>query len=818
VIQSDQVRTEDLLRQMTLKEKVTLLSGKDNWRTVPVPRLNIPSITMTDGPHGVRATNEAGRTFEPTTSFPTGVSMAASWNPGLIERVAVALAEETRAMGCDVLLGPCVNIVRHPTAGRNFESFSEDPYLAARIGIAWVQGLQSKGISAALKHFACNNQETERWRGSSEVDERTLREIYLAQFEAIVKDANPWMVMCSYNRINGVYASQNPTLLKSILKTEWNWDGVVVSDWGANHTIVESVQGGLDLEMPGPAKYYGLLLEEAVLNWQIDPTDIDEAAKRVLGLIDRISSHHNPPDGAVNTQEHQALARELAEESITLLKNDSGLLPLNASKINTLAVIGPMADTGSIGGGGSSFVQPPYRVSPLEGLRALVGDSVELSYEEGCDNYFDLPLIRSDMLATPDGKGGGLRGHYFDNPDFAGVPVLDRVDPHLDFWFLTFAPLEATPSAYSVRWTGELIAPRTGRFTLRVVGTGRCRVELDGTSVIDLESSSFDPPGRLSSSDVELLLEEGKRYELKIEFVRPEWLNIPTLYLSMGYTPRPEEDQRLSRAVELAKQADAAIVFAGWPEGYESEGRDRPGIGLTGKQDDLIAAVAQANPNTIVVLNCGSPVAMPWVDAVPAIVEAYYPGQEGGHAVSAVLFGEVNPSGKLTVTFPKQIEDTPAFHHFPGGRNVYYGEGIFVGYRHYDARNIEPLFPFGHGLSYTEFEYSDLIVPAETTIGDPLTVRFAVKNIGERAGKEVAQLYVSDLVSSLPRPRKELKGFAKIELQPGETQEVTILLDERAFAFYDPDQQRWIVEPGEFEILLGASSQDIRLKGCITLA
>lgn len=809
-------RTESLLSQMTVKEKCALLSGLDSWRTFPIPRLGIESITMTDGPHGVRATEEIGRFYEPATSFPTGISMAATWNPALIERVGAALAEETRALGCHVLLGPCANIVRHPTAGRNFESYSEDPYLAGRIGIGWVKGIQGKGVGASLKHFACNNQETERHRGSSEIDERTLREIYLAQFEAVVKEARPWTVMCSYNRINGVYASQNDYLLNQILKGEWAWDGAVVSDWGANHTVFESVQGGLDLEMPGPAKYYGRLLEEAVRTWQIEEASVDEAVRRVLRLIDRASQSADP--GSLNTPAHQALARQVAEESITLLQNERSILPLDPARLKSIAVVGPMAVVGSIGGGGSSYVIPPYRVSPLDGLRARLDDQLEMAYEPGCDNYdlTNLPVLDTEFLRPSRGAGAGLYGEYFASADFSGEPVMERVDPRVDFWWLNFAP-NPTPRPYSVRWTGQLIAPHSGNHILRVQNLGVFRLFLNGDLLLQNSPPQTSAEWPMPQAEVELSLEQGRAYDLRIEFIRPDFLDFPHVRLLMGYTPRPGEDDRLERAVALAQQSDVALVFVGWPEAYESEGWDRPGIGLTGRQDDLIRAVAAANPNTVVVLNCGSPVAMPWAEQVAAIVEAFYPGQEGGHAVASILLGEVNPSGKLPVTFPQRLEDTPAFTNFGGGKKVYYGEGIFVGYRHYDARDIEPLFPFGHGLSYTTFEYGGLNVPARAAIGEPVTVSFTVANTGDHPGAEIVQVYVRDVASSLPRPPKELKGFAKVVLNPGERQTVALTLDERAFAFYDPDRHAWVVEPGEFEILIGASSRDIRLAAAAVL-
>ncbi len=674
--EASESRIEELLQKMSLNEKISLLSGKDNWHTVPVERIGIPSLVMTDGPHGVRAPEGENRPAVPATSFPTGISIASSWNPELIEQVGIALAQETRAMGCDILLGPTVNIVRSPLAGRNFETYSEDPYLAGRIGVAFVKGVQSYRVGASVKHFACNNQETERRRGSSVVDERTLREIYLPAFEAVVKEAKPWTVMCSYNRINGTYASENGFLLTEILKKEWDFDGVVISDWGANHSIAESVNAGLDIEMPGPARYYGDYLAHAVQMWQVEEAVVDEAVRRILRMIfkaGKFNSHVTIQLGSINTTEHQALARLLAEESIVLLKNDRRLLPLDLARIQSIAVIGPNAAEARISGGGSSCLVPPYAIGPIEGLRSLLSPDVKIEYAQGC---------------------------------------LKTVDAN-----------------------------------------------------------------------------QNKKYS----------------------------DDLLTYAVELAKKCDVAVLFVGMPVGYESEGFDRPDMNLPGRQDELIQAVAGANRNTIVILNAGSPVAMPWIDQVPAVLDAFYPGQEGGMAIARVLAGEVNPSGKLSVTFPKTLEDNPAYINFPGNREVLYGEGIFVGYRYYDQKNIEPLFPFGAGLSYTTFEYSQLELPESALVGDPVQVSIKVKNCGDRDGKEVIQLYVGDLKSSLARPPQELKAFKKITLRAGESQLVHFDLDQRAFAFYHPVQRQWVVEPGSFEILVGSSSRDIRSRGLLSL-
>lgn len=809
---------DHLLSQMTLTEKVALLSGQDAWNTVPIERLGIPSITMTDGPHGVRASRpEAGRRAGPATAFPTGSALAATWDPALTERIGQVLASETRALGCHILLGPCVNIIRHPLAGRTFESFSEDPFLAGRIGTAYVKGLQSQGIGASLKHFACNNQEFERMRGDSLVDERTLREIYLAQFEMIVKEANPWTVMCSYNRLNGTYASQHRRLLTDILKEEWGYDGVVVSDWGAVHATVEPIQAGLDLEMPGPARYFGDLLVAAVVNWQVDEAAIDDAARRMLRLFLRLCPPDSPPAGPaeVNTPTHQALARQAAEASTTLLKNEGSLLPWDLASMKSLAVIGPAAAQLPLGGGGSSFVRPPYRMDALTALKEHLGDRVSIRYEQGCDNYVTLPVAAGPVLAPARGEGSGLTGEYFTNPSLHGEPHMVRTDPLVDFWWYTEGPTKT--HIYSVRWTGKLVAPEDGRHTLQISHSARVRLIIDGELLLDADAPEQVVYHRPALQSVPLDLERGRAYDLRLEFFKPTPETFASMRLMFAPTPLPGQDTRMQRAVEAARSCDAALVLVGNPEEYETEGADRPNLALPGRQDELVQAVLAANPNTVVVVYAGAPVAMPWFDQAPAVLFSYYPGMEGGRALARILIGEVNPSGKLPFTMPRRLEDTPAYLHYPGSRQVNYGEGIFVGYRYYDRRGISPLLSFGHGLSYTQFEYSDLKIPARVQPGSRVPISLTVTNTGARAGEEVVQLYVGDPEASLPRPPKELKAFQKVFLQPGESREVDFELDERSLAFFDPGQGSWVAEPGEFEILVGASSRDIRLQASFIL-
>jgi len=807
---------DELMQEMTLWEKCSLLSGKDSWCTVSIPRLNIGFLVMTDGPHGVRPdSNSPVRKTGDATYFPTGVSMASTWNPDLIRELGVALAEETRAYGCDILLGPCVNIIRSPLAGRNFESMSEDPFLAGRIGAAWVDGIQSQGVGASLKHFACNNQETERTRGSSEVDERTLREIYLSQFEYIVKHSQPWTVMCSYNRINGTYASENEYLLTEILRKEWGFKGLVVSDWGAVHSIGESVSAGLDLEMPGPAKYRQNL-SEAVANWQISTQAIDASARRVLELLAKtghLGKDGHIIKGTVNTEKHQKLARKVASEAITLLKNDNKFLPLNLHKIKSLAVIGR---NGSHipQGGGSSNVPSPYRISALDAIKKLVGKKVKVEYHSGC-SLFDAHPVDVRLLTTPDDHPG-IKTEYYNNVALAGKPVGICTEYVSDRWW--WGQPEMSPvkglnyESFSGRWTTTMIpeADSIFEFCFDVQGSG----QLFFNGQLLFKTHPFSPEADWGTGSAVIDLRKGEKYDFCFEFVKSP-ANAP-MHVRF-YTKDIGKQEDIQASAALAASCDAAIVFVGYGDCAETEGADHLDMNLPGQQDQLIEAVREANPNTVVILNTGVPVEMPWLDRIPALLQAYYPGQEGGNAIADILLGKVNPSGKLAASYPKCLKDTPAYMNFPGGREVFYGEGIFVGYRYYDTKDVAPLFPFGHGLSYTEFAYSQLQMPKKASAEESVTVKVKIQNVGTMAGQEIVQLYVADRESTASRPAKELKGFVKVDLKPGESRVVEFKLDKRSFAFYDVVEHDWKVESGKFDILIGSSSRNIRLKGTIVL-
>ncbi len=659
-----------LLKEMTLREKASLLIGATAWTTAALPRLEVPAIFMADGPHGVRrlADEESlGIPGLPATCFPCASCLAATWNAELIGELGRAIGDEARALGVSVLLAPGVNIKRHPLCGRNFEYYSEDPFLAGEMAVAFINGVQSRGVGTSLKHFAVNNQEFERFSINVDVDERALREIYLAAFETAVRRARPWTVMGSYNRVNGERVCENGRLLDGILRGEWGFDGVTVSDWGAVHDRVKSLEAGLDLEMPGPRDKRRRAVERAVRTGRIPERLVDRAAARVLKLVERCAAASS--DGVVNAvdaEAHHRLARRIAGEGFVLLKNKD-LLPL--SRPARVAVIGRTAAHPYIRGGGSSFVTSERIDVPLDEIRRRAGEA-EVTYDEG----------------WPEGPG---------------------VDQGL-----------------------------------------------------------------------------------------------------------------IDEACGAASRADVAILFAALNEHVESESYDRADMKLPAHQETLIRAVCAAQPRTVVVLGNGGVVEVgAWSHAPAAVLEAWMTGQAGGGALADVLWGDVNPSGKLAETIPLKLSDTPAFNNFPGENGaVRYGEGLFIGYRFYERREQAVAFPFGHGLSYTTFAYENLGFSSDEFVdADGLIITFDLVNTGPRAGRETAQVYVRDCVSTLVRPVKELKGFCKTALEPGERKRVSVALDFRSFAFYHPVYRRWITEDGEFEILVGASSADIRLRGTVRL-
>ena len=797
-----EARVNDLFQRLTPEERLSLLSGTD-FTTQPIPRLGIPPMGMADAGQGVRG--GMASTQGPATLFPSGVAMASTWNPELVGRIGKAIGEEAlnKGTGAQVLLGPAVNIQRSPLGGRNGEYFSEDPYLAARLGVGYIQGMQSTGCAACLKHFACNNEEVDRSDVNVRVSERALREIYLPAFEAGVKEGHVWTVMSSYNQINGHHATANHYLLTDVLKRGWGYDGLVMSDWGAVHETVGVVNAGNDLEMPGPGRLSPDKVARALKRGQIAQSAVDENVKRILRTIIRVGLLDGPrrPDHAVvNSPGHQRLTFEAASQSLILLKNDGGLLPLDSARVHSVAVIGPAATDMQFGAAGSPGVQPFYSITPLDGIKTRAGTAMTVNYARGEEIGSPIPASAFTQL----------RGEYFSNKNLEGAPALVRSDPQIQGDWNTDAPAPGIPREnFSVRWTGKLTVPVTGRYALSFTADDGCRLFLDGKKLIDhwVESAGF--PQVVS---VDLI--QGRAYDLKAEYFQAQG----KAFAHLDWTV--PGSARFSEAVEAARKSDVAIVCVG-TAGTEGEGTDRPSLALPGSQDDLIQAVAAANPRTIVVLNNGTPCRMTgWLAQVPGLVEAWFPGQEGGHALAAVLFGDVNPSGKLPTTLAARREDYPDFGHFPGSKgHVDYAEGIYVGYRHFDKAQIAPLFPFGYGLSYTTFRYGPLTLSRSTlTPTGTITASLAVTNTGKREGAEVVEFYVHDPRPKIDKPVRELKGFQKINLMPGETRTVAFPISPRTLAYCDVPGKQWKADGGDYDIEVGASSRDIRQRARVHLS
>lgn len=806
-------RVADLMEQLTLEEKVRLLAGASSFALHGIERLGIPSLRMSDGPTGVRSIKG-----EPATVFPVGVAVAATWNPETAHGVAAAIGREAHALGEHVVLAPTINMMRIPTWGRNFETYSEDPYLAGVMGVAFVQGLQGEGIGASLKHYAANNQELERFSVDARVDARTLREIYLAAFERVVAQADPWTVMASYNKLNGTLASAHRALLTDILKEEWGYEGMVVSDWTAVRSTAASANAGMDLEMPGPAKWFGDKLLAAVSTGAVSAAQIEDNARRVVRLIVRCGLMDGlpRPAGELRTPRHKAIAFEAACEAMTLLKNDGDLLPLSPD-VKTVALIGPNAARVLLQGGGSSQVTTDSVRTMAQGLRERLGPGVTVLEGSGVDNDSFPPAADRRQFSPDEGRSAeGLAANYFESPDLSGAPTRTSVERHMMRW-VSSAMASARRVAYgSFRWSGWYWPQASGAFEFGLRASGRATLSLDGEVLMSpgdpATADRFDVMGNLVPRRLaSVVLEAGRGYRIELDYVPASPDND---YLALGVRPPAEP---MSRAVEAAAAADVVILVLGSAVVTEAEGYDRADMDLPGAQDALVRAVLAVNPNTAVVLNTGSPFAMPWIDQVPAVLQMWLPGETGPDALAAVLFGDRSPGGRLPVSFPGAFGDHPAHAANLDPLICDYAEGLEIGYRYFDAAPVRPLFPFGHGLAYTTFEISDLKVAATARCGEAVALEVSVTNTGTRAGAEVAQVYVSQLEPRLTRPPKELKAFAKVWLAAGETRTVALNLEPRAFAPYDPETGTWPIDPGAYDVLVGRSAGDIRVKGTVVL-
>lgn len=792
-------RVADLLGRMTLTEKLEMVGGYHEFSVRPNEKLGIPEVKMSDGPVGVRNYGEA-------TAFPAGICMAATWDTALQKEIGKAMGIECRSKGVHIILGPGVNIHRLQVCGRNFEYFGEDPYLASRMAVAYIEGVQSEGVCATVKHFAANNQERKRFTISADVDERTLREIYLPVFRAAVEEAHVGAVMAAYNKVNGVYCAHSAHLIKDILKGDWKFDGFIMSDWGGTWDGVAAANAGLDLEMPSGKHMNVESLTQAIESGKVAVSAIDDKARRILRVLFRFGFFDRPqetrslplcnPDSRLKTLEG-------AREGIVLLKNQKRMLPFDRHKIRSISVIGPNASPAVTGGGGSSRVQPFRSVGILDGIIQAFGNGVKVYYADGLSTLLaDLP--EKSEFSTTDEKQQGLLGEYFDKMNPEGKPVFTRIDRKIDFDWTDGPSENFRKTEYSVRWTGKIRAPEPGVYDFVVRGDDGFRLFVDNRLLIDAWRDQS-----ATTKSAQKFLHGSSAHEIRLEYYQ----NLGDAEIRFGWGKA--EVKVHPEATKIARFADAAVVCVGFSPSLEGEGYDRP-FALPAGHDDLINEVVKANPRTVVVINAGGNVDMSkWIDKVPVLLYAWYPGQEGGAAVAEILSGEVNPSGKLPVTLEKKLEDNPGFQDYASSfktEQVKYSEGIFVGYRHFDKTGIRPRFPFGFGLSYTTFKYSGLRLSAEKMREDQkLDVRCSVTNAGKRAGAEVVQLYVSNLDASVPVPVKELKGFKKVYLRPGQSKQVRFRIDKSALSFFDVTRNAWTAQPGKYDVLIGSSSEDIRL-------
>jgi beta-glucosidase len=833
-------RAQGLLARMDLDQKVNMLHGELNFfygfYNAPIEDLVIPALT---------------------TQLPSGPALAATWDLDLAEQYGDILGSEAYLTSHNVVLGPSMDLLRTLQWGRAFESFSEDPMLSGEVAAAVTRSIQRHPVVATLKHWVGYNQEAlrtpvhpenEQWPGYKldvVADERTLQEMYIRPFAIAVRDGAPGAVMCGFQAVNGVYGCEDKTLLQGVLKDQLGFQGWVMSDYGSIYSTVPSIMGGADQEMPGnftpevgpgTCFFCGPLLD-AVRGGQVPLARIDDAVTRILRPMYGLRLFDDRPVAQpLPEREHGAMARSIAEQSIVLLKNEESVLPLGP-EIHSIAVIGTDADT-IIAGGGSAHVLPTYAVGPLEAIRRLAGANVTVEHALSTDPITSAAILpgpdplASDFLTPPDGSGHGLRVQYFTNPDFAGEPILDRTEPYAALnggfqWWEGFAapslhapltpPRALADNQMSARWTGTLTAPVTGAYELVLFSVGTSRLFVDGEEVTSTESL---PGGASSTSTATLQLDEGSEHAIRVEYAMDTdkaLVNYGPMFKLAWNPPQGVVTPTVRAAAELARNSDVAIVFV---HDYASEDQDRPSLDLPFGQAELIRQVAAANPRTVVVLRTSSAVrTSTWDDATPAVLQAWYGGQEQGNAIARVLFGEVNPSGKLPITIPVDESQTPIStpEQYPGTQTQQYSEGIFVGYRGYEERGLTPRYPFGHGLSYTTFEYSDLrILPVERSENDkapPIAVTVNVRNTGAVAGSEVVQAYVGRLPAALPTAAKSLAGHGKVMLAPGEAQDVTIYLARESLSYWDADADQWVLPSGTFPILIGASSADIRLNG-----
>jgi len=793
-------RVQDVLSRLTNEEKIDYIGGTNSMNIRAIARLGIPEIRMSDASVGVK-------NYGNCTAYPASILNASTWDIDLVHQLGQSLGNDARSRGVHILLGPGVNIYRSPMCGRNFEYMGEDPYLSGQIAVAFIQGVQSKGVVATVKHFAANDQEWDRNNVSSDMDERTLQEIYLPAFKAAVQQGKVGAVMTSYNLLNGIHTSQNSHLNNDILKTNWKFDGVLMSDWVSTYSSLGVALGGLDLEMPDAKFMNRDNILPLLKNGSLPQEVLDDKVRRILRMIFRFGFYDTIQQNSTipkNDRASVATSLALARSGIVLLQNKDNILPLSPSKIKTLAVIGPNADQ-YVAGGGSSIASPFNSVTTLQGIKKLAGANVRVNYSSGMPS--DVSVAINSVFY--DGIGStvkGLKAEYFKNKTLTGTPYYTRTDPFIDFHWTAEPNVAGMPADnFSVRWTGVVRPLKTGNYKFKINGDDGFRLWVNNQLVID----QWQDEG-ITNRDKQVTLTAGQDATIKLEYYESGGM----ADITMGWHD-PALDNAV--AVQLASKADAAIICVGFNSALEQEGSDRT-FELPEGQDSLICAIARANKNTIVIFNAGGNVSMVnWINKVKGLIQAFYPGQEGGTALAEILFGTTNPSGKLTASYEKKWADNPTSKNYyanNGANHVKYNEGIFTGYRYYDSQPVEPMFPFGFGLSYTSFAYRNIKVSGDGNSANK-TVTFDISNTGSCDGSEVAQVYVHQLACDVPRPYKELKAFAKVNLKKGETKTITLVLDSAAFSYYKTGLNGFGMDAGQFEILVGSSSNDVRLRNTV---
>ncbi|KAF3914823.1 Beta-glucosidase [Dactylellina cionopaga] len=840
---------DETLAQLTLEEKVSLLAGKDFWRTVPLANKKVPSIKTSDGPSGARGDTFTGG--QKAAFFPSGISMGATFDPELAYEVGQALAGEVKSKSASVLLAPTACCHRSPLGGRNFESYSEDPLLSGKMASAYIRGVQSEGVAATMKHYVANEQETWRLFVDETIDETTLREVYLKPFEIAMREGRPWAVMTAYNIINGVHCDSNPFTLKQVLREEWGFDGLVMSDWFGCNSMVDSLLAGLDLEMPGPAKKRPVkeLLAAAEKDESIREA-VDKAAKRILTLIAKVGKWKDmtpeAPEISREDPETGKLIRKAGGGGVVLLKNEDKALPLQPASLKKIAFIGPNAKATVAGGGGSANLNPNYLTQPYETFVKTVkevNENIEVPWAQGCsiDRWVPPVDIEGGFCRTAGpGSEPGLFLEWFKGHEATGEVISSSVFKESNLFLFDSRPTEISPSEkFSVKLTGQVSVPEDGSYNISLSTITAAHLYLNGELLID--NWDFKERGNLmmnvGSEEVvkTVELKKGEWYEVVVHNaslwpkdspIDQPMQEIGVLGIRLGLHAVYDNNSLIVQAVDVVKDCDAVVVVVGLNNEWESESYDRSDTKLPNNQDELIEEIAKVNKNVIVVNQSGAPVDMPWVENpnVKAIVQAWYAGQEAGNVITDILLGKQNPSGKLPLTFPVKCSENPTHSYFPGkGQKVEYTERLMVGYRHYDTENVKPRFPFGYGLSYSSFELGkSALSTAQLSEGQSFSATVEVSNTSDVAGAEVVQLYVQRKVStasSVKRPVKELKGFKKIYLQPGETKSAEITVDDKSLGIWRTDEDRWVVEAGEYEILIGTSSVKELLKpaGSVTV-